>query len=129
MNSVRSAKLVLPALMFCASLVGCDNTETMNTPAKKFSAVVSDMKAACVPCHTDPGGTALVKFKIAADNTTTYNGLMSAGLINKSAPDMSTLIQAGQGKIMAGGAQHPAQLPTARANEWIEWIKAGAAND
>jgi hypothetical protein len=132
MNSVRSAKLVLPALMICAALSACGNDT--NTPAvtKKFSSVVTDMKGACVPCHTDPGGTALSKFKIAADNTTTYNGLMSAGLINKSAPEMSPLILAGKGQMMVGtppAAHSPAALTNAKAAEWIEWIKAGAAND
>lgn len=132
MNSVRSATLVLPALMLCAALSACGNDTTTPPAAKKFSAVVTDMKGACVPCHTDPGGTALSKFKIAADNTTTYNGLMSAGLINKSAPEMSPLILAGQGKMNVGtppAAHSPAALTNAKATEWIDWIKAGANND
>lgn len=132
MNSVRSAKLVLPALMLCAALSACGGGTTDPPPAKKFSAVVTDMKAACFPCHQDPGGTSLAKFKIAADNATTYSNLMSANLINKSAPEMSPLILAGKGQMMVGTppANHaPAALTPAKATEWIDWIKAGANND
>lgn len=131
MNLVHSAKHAILALGICAGLSACgDEPMMMNTDAATFTQVVTDMKSLCTPCHTENGGTALVKFIIkTSGNADTYNLLMTNSLVNKSAPEMSSLIQAGKGLIMAGGAQHPMRLSTAQADKWITWIKAGAANN
>lgn len=130
MNLVHSAKYAFLALGLCAGLSACGDGTTM-PPADTatFAQVVTDMKSACTPCHTDGSGTALTKFIIKTDNTATYNLLMTNSLINKSAPETSSLIQAGKGLIMAGGSQHPQRLTTAQADKWVGWIKAGAANN
>lgn len=130
MNLVHSAKYAFLALGLCAGLSACDGTmDPGNTTAATFAQVVTDMKSACTPCHTDGSGTALTKFIIKTDNTATYDLLMTNSLINKSAPETSSLIQAGKGLIMAGGSQHPQRLTTAQADKWVGWIKAGAANN
>lgn len=130
MNLVHSAKYAILALGLCAGLSACGDGNTMMTPtAATFAQVVTDMKSTCTPCHTDGSGTALTKFIIKADNTATYNLLMTNSLINKSAPEMSSLIQAGKGLIMAGGSQHPQRLTTDQANKWIGWITGGAPNN
>jgi hypothetical protein len=130
MNLVHSAKYAFLALGLCAGLSACgDDTNNMPTQAATFAQVTTDMKSLCSPCHLENGGTALTKFIIKADNTATYNLLMTNSLINKSAPEMSTLILAGKGTLMVQGAPHVQKLSTAQADKWTGWIKAGAANN
>lgn len=141
-RSRRSAKNSAGiALSLCFGLAAacdpCDSTiwtcEAQTKPAAPMEPVptlaqiVRDMKSACVPCHTDPGGTALSKFVIPSDNSSLYKSLMTSGLIDRAVPENSPLIRAGRGQLPVGNppAVHAAALTASKATSWIGWIKAG----
>ena len=111
-------------------LTACDNTTEPTT--KTFTAdIYPQMKGACGSCH-NTGGVAAKKFTIdAANAATTYTNLMTNNLINKTAPDQSSLIVVGKGGMYtpsAGGmaVAHTKNLTDGQATDWIAWITAGS---